>query len=81
MIKLQIVNSGRTGEQRVTMEGGELAEAEDEEERAEAGEAEKERGVMAKDKEETSVGEKETYKCSEEKGGRHRGLFCGESTV
>ena len=52
--------------------------AEGEEERAEAGEAEQERGVMAKDKEETSVGEKETYKCSEEKGGR---LFCGESTV
>ena len=42
MIKLQIVISGRTGEQRVTMEGGELAEAEDEEERAEAGEVEKE---------------------------------------
>ena len=42
MIKLQIVDSGRTGEQRVTMEGGELAEAEDEEERAEAGEVEKE---------------------------------------
>ena len=58
------------------MEGGEVAEGE--EERAEAGEAEQERGVMAKDKEETSVGEKETYKCSEEKGGRHRGLFCGE---
>ena len=38
MIKLQIVDSGRTGEQRVTREGGELAGAEDEEERAEAGE-------------------------------------------
>ena len=38
MIKLQIVNSGRTGEQRVTLEGGELAEAKDDEERVEAGE-------------------------------------------
>ena len=56
------------------MEGGEVAEGE--EERAEAGEAEQERGVMAKDKEETSVGEKETYKCSEEKGGH-----IGDSSV
>ena len=48
------------------MEGGEVAEGE--EERAEAGEAEQERGVMAKDKEvreEAGVVEKETYKCSD----------------
>ena len=78
MIKLQIVDSGRTGEQRVTMEGGELAEAEDEEERAEAGEVEKERAeagevekereVMAEDEEERAEAgevEKETFQCSD----------------
>ena len=75
MIYLQTRDRGRVEEKESwvdslrevkTMEGGEVAE--DEEERAEAGEAEKERGVMAKDKEvreEAGVVEKETYKCSD----------------
>ena len=49
-----------------TMEGGELAD--DEEERAEAGEVEKERGVMPEDEEVRAEGgevEKKTFQCSD----------------